>query len=367
MRAAYLNPACGIPLQGPSGASAHIRGICTALRSRCQLEVHSVLRSDHRGSWGEECQAGISGLPGWPSRLGRLRDIQEIRAARRLARQVLRQPRSSPLGLLIERHSLFSDAGWRLSEELGIPWLLEVNAPLCMERERFETLRMPWLAGRWERDVLQAAPAVAAVSRWLAGWLRSEMGCSNVHWIPNGVEAARGCRTRGRALLGVGDARPLVGFVGSMKPWHGLDRLERVAADAGATLVLAGHGAPPIQGAITGAWYSVQDLADVVAALDVGLALYPADAPPWFCPLKLLLYRSQGLPAVCTDIGDCRELLGDGGSIVSQSHDEIVGAVRHWLGRRCRRKLRSWLDVADEILRIPTMDDGSGYIPAGRR
>ena len=362
MHAAYLNPACGIPLQGPSGASAHVRGICAALRSRCSLQVHSVLRSDHRGAWGPEAAACFSGLPGWPKRLGRLRDIQEIWAARRLASQVLQSAREQPLQLLIERHSLFSDAGWRVAEELGIPWILEVNAPLCLERSRFESLRLPWLAGRWERDVLQAAPAIAAVSRWLAAWLREEMGCSNVRWVPNGVEAAQGCRERGRRLLGVPPAVPLAGFVGSMKPWHGVERLGRIAADAGATLVLAGHGAPEIPGAIAGTWYDPQDLADVVAALDVGLALYPADAPPWFCPLKVLLYRSQGLPAVCTDTGDSRELLGDGGTVVSQDHGEAVDAVRYWLGRRCRPKLRSWLDVADELLRIPTRPLGSGYI-----
>jgi glycosyltransferase involved in cell wall biosynthesis len=94
-----------------------------------------------------------------------------------------------------------------------------------------------------------------------------------------------------------------------------------------------------------------QALADAVAALDVGLAPYPPDAPPWFCPLKILDYRAQGTPVVASDLGDVRALVERGGSVVPAGDDDaFVEAVRSWIGRRVRPAVRSWEQVAGELL-----------------
>jgi len=355
VRIAYLLPAPGVPVQGPSGASAHARGIVGALRARHDVRLFAARSTDRRGRFGEPTPARVLGVPGWPSWLERYRDLTEVLAARRIARRVVEDAHKGwKPRLVIERHSLFSDAGWRVHDRLGVPWALEVNAPLWQERARFETLRRPAWAQGWERDVLRAAPLVVAVSQWLVTWLREEIGCENAHWVPNGVSVRLGDRMAGRQALGVQPGEPLVGFVGSMKPWHGVARLPRLAAAAGARLVLIGRKPKTVPPGVIATGHLEPDaLADAVAALDVGLAPYPADAPPWFCPLKILDYRAQGTPVVATDVGDCRALVGDGGTIVPPGDDDgFVGAIRAWVGRRVVPAPRSWQEVGSQIIAL---------------
>lgn len=353
MRIAYLLPAPGIPVQGPSGASSHARGIVRALRQEHTVRLTAARIVDRRGPFGEQLAARAVGVPGWPSWLKPYREMTEVLSARRLARRVLAEAHAGWVPqLIIERHSLFSDAGWRVHDRLGVPWVLEVNAPLWEERRRYETLRQPAWARRWEHSVLRAAPVIVAVSQWLVRWLREEVGCRRVHWVPNGVDLRLGDRLSGRRLLGVRADQPVVGFVGSMKPWHGVGRLPRLAAAAGATLVLVGRPPKnPPPGVITTGHLDPDRLADVVAALDVGLAPYPEDAPPWFCPLKILDYRAQGTPVVATDVGDCRALVGDSGTVVPPDDDDsFVDAIRAWMGRRVVPTPRSWREVSAEII-----------------
>ena len=344
-----------MPVQGPSGSSAHVRGLCRGLQELGHdVRVVAARLADRRGVYGEPVPAVEVGVPGWPSWLDRYRDLTEVRAARRVARRVIEDALADGApDLLIERHSLFSDAGWRVSARLGTPWVLEVNAPLAAERARYEVLRRPAWAARWERDVLQAAPVVVAVSRWLERWLVEEIGCRRVAVVHNGTDGLAGDRARGRALLRAGPGEPLLGFVGSSRPWHGVDRLARVARAVGARAVLVGAVDGVLEGPITPGHLGPQDLADVVAALDVGLAPYPADAPPWFCPLKVLDYRAQGTPVVASDVGECRALVGEGGEVVPPDDDDaLIDAARAWLGRRATPAVRSWGTVAGEVLAI---------------
>jgi len=319
-----------------------------------QVKVFAAKISDHRGVHGEPVPAVACGAPAWPKKLGRYRDMVEVAAARRLSERLRVETREGwQPDIIVERHSLFSDAGWRTHDALGVPWVLEVNAPPVLERGRTGELRRPRWARRWEQRVLQAAPAIVTVSRWLVGWLKDEVGCRNVHWVPNGATPLRGNRDRGREILGVEDGAPLLGFVGSMKPWHGVDRLQGIAKALDAQLALIGRMDSPLDGALCPGHLGPQDLADVVAALDVGLAPYPADAPPWFCPLKILDYRAQGTPVVATDIGECTHLVGAGGTVVPPSDDgAIIDAAREWMGKRADRDVRSWHRVAKEVLGV---------------
>ena len=354
LKVAYLLPSPGIPIRGPSGASAHARNLVRAMGEDHDVRVFTARISDHRGVHGEPVPSVACGAPAWPRWLGRYRDIVEVSAARRLAERLRVETRNGwQPDLLVERHTLFSDAGWRIHDALDIPWVLEVNAPPVLERERTGELRRPRWARRWEQRVLQAAPAVVTVSRWLVRWLEDEVGCRNVHWVPNGATPLRGSRKRGRKLLGVKGKQPVVGFVGSMKPWHGVGRLPAIAEALDARLALIGAMDSPMDDALCPGHLGPQDLADAVAALDVGLAPYPADAPPWFCPLKILDYRAQGTPVVATSIGECEHLVGTGGTVVEPGDDQaIIDACKAWLGKRTDRRVRSWHRVAKQVLGV---------------
>ncbi len=344
-RPVVLSAAVGIPALGPSGASAHLRGVATALRAPivCPLPVDGRGTAEALGV--PIMAAGVGGWPTWAPRQA----MREVRTARLCAEAAIALAPT----LVWERHSLYSDAGWKVASATGARWILEVNAPLVEERLRYEALPDRAFAEAWERDVLLAAPEIVAVSAWLAARLR-DLGCRRVLHLPNGVADHRGDRARTRAALGIGE-QLVLGFVGSMKPWHGVERIpplldampDTIGLVVGQGPVRLSHPRLRCVG-----HRSEADTAHLIAAMDVGLAPYAPDAPPWFCPLKIPAYRAQGTPVVATDVGDCRLLVGEGGSLVPADAglEGLVAAIRGWLGRRCPPHLRSWEGVVREGL-----------------
>ncbi len=353
-RIAYLVGTPSIPVRGPDGPSAHVRHLAHALSEDHDTRVFAAKLTDHRGAFGQPVATIAAGAPAWPGWLDRYRDMVEVSAARRVANRVISASRHGwHPDVVIERHTLFSDAGWRVADAINVPWVLEVNTPPLLDRARTESIRRPEFARRWEREVLQNAPAIVTVSRWLKDWLETEIGCRNVVWVPNGVNPLRGNRARGREALGLDPDERVAGYVGSLRTTNGTEHLESIANGSEARLVVIGPDKGPFENAIYTGHLNPQQLADAVAALDVGLAPYPSDAPPWFCPLKVLDYRAQGTPVVGADVGETRTLTGEGGTIVPPGEVEtMIDAARYWIGRRTKRKVRSWHRVGKQLIDI---------------
>ena len=100
--------------------------------------------------------------------------------------------------------------------------LLEVNAPLIEEQATHRTLVDREAAERVAARAFAAASALLAVSSALARRLdRHPAAHGRVHVVPNAVTPERfpiGLRATRPAAEGVFT----VGFLGSLKPWHGL-------------------------------------------------------------------------------------------------------------------------------------------------
>ena len=216
----------GIPLYGPSGASAHLRGVARALRRRGhEVQIATVCAADDRGRWDDRDALPAIHLPTpgaaprrWPTgirTLGARIDGHLLAAAA--------WPIARP-DLVWERHEPATRAADRWARWRGVPRLVELNAPLSLERRWPRSPRRAALER--ERAVLQGADRVVAVSAWLAEWAVREAGCraDRVLHVPNGIpQHAAGARTSARASLGLDG--PVVGFVGSMRPWHGAEGL----------------------------------------------------------------------------------------------------------------------------------------------
>jgi glycosyltransferase involved in cell wall biosynthesis len=341
--------AVGIPACGPSGASAHLRGVGRALvRAGHEVRIATPHLYDHRGPF--DTPLGVPHVPHSPRSwrwLGPLRERGEALDSRRLAR---RATQDWTPDLIWERHALFCDGARRLAARGGIPRLVELNAPLAQERERYGRIRDIGYAHRMERKSLISADRVIAVSAWLTAWAR-DLGCAETRHVPNGVDTHLGDREAGRR-----DLRGLViGFVGTHKPWHGIERIPAILdALPTATALLVGQGpveVPRHPRLVSRGRLSPNELPDAIAAMDVGLVPYANDAPPWFCPLKILQYRAQGVPIVASDVGDCRALIGNHGEIVAGD------APQHWADAIRRQAetpriphQRTWDEVVAEAL-----------------
>jgi glycosyltransferase involved in cell wall biosynthesis len=222
---------------------------------------------------------------------------------------------------IYERYSLHSRAGADAAEALGLPFVLEVNAPLRDEARRFRSLDHPEVAAETEARVFERADRIFAISTPLAALLLNEgVDPDKLEVMRNAVSPAKFPRHRN----GEGFT---VGFAGSLKAWHGVE----VLADAfGATvteipdlrLEVVGDG--PFAGAFDelelpperlkryGARPHAETL-QILASWDVGVAPY-VDASPtfYFSPLKVVEYMAAGVCPVASDLGEIRWLLGDG-------------------------------------------------------
>jgi glycosyltransferase involved in cell wall biosynthesis len=344
MRVLVLSPDPGIPLYGPSGASAHLRGVVRAFAERGdQVRVAVARTGGHGGPPHEVVPAEVVTFAprnwAWLPRVWRERG--ETWDARRLLAAGL--DGFAP-DLVWERHSLFSGP-----HDLDCAHVLEVNAPLAIERPRIGRVFSPAYAEETERAAILGAKRVVTVSAWLARWAR-ELGATDVRHVPNGVEPeGPGDREATRDRLGLTGL--VVGFVGSMKPWHGLDRLPAILdALPEATALLVGDGpvSPPAHPRIRAVGRVPQrELRHLVAAMDVGLAPYAADAPPWFCPLKILAYQAQGVPVVAADVGDCALLVQRASGSIAPTDDPAAwaSAVRSAAALPRIVALRTWADV----------------------
>lgn len=323
-------PSRGIPLWGPSGASEHLRAMARAWRGRgARVWVATPTASDHRGAVQAELE-GVSTVhvPSrrWPRGL---RSWGARRDARRLVRAAMQRARPQ---LIWERHTAHGLVVAAEAARTGVPRWVELNAPLALEVAHLSGRRVEASAHAREVRSLRAADQVFAVSRWLARWA-VEIGCAphRVHHLPNGAPtppAHDGAALRAR----LGLSSRVVGFVGSFKAWHGVQRLPAILDALGPewTGLAVGDGPQPVAAhprlQRTGR-VSPAQVSRYLAAMDVGLAPYEASAPPWFCPLKVQAYRAQGLAVVATDVGDCAELVGGAGRMLHAQEPQAWAAA----------------------------------------
>lgn len=244
--------------------------------------------------------------------------------------RLLRAAREFKPDIIYERYNLYLLAGIMLKRKLGLPLLLEVNAPLAEERARHSGgLGLPWLA-RWaERRAWNSADFVLPVTRVLAGHVAAAgVPAERIAVIPNGINRAHfdAAPSPDAARQKLGLAGKLVlGFTGFVRNWHGVDRVIRwmATADAPANAVLMVVGDGPVRAELeqlaadlslhgrvrfTGV-INRDRVPEHVAAFDI--ALQPA-VVPYASPLKLFEYLALGKAVIAPRQPNIEEILADG-------------------------------------------------------
>jgi glycosyltransferase involved in cell wall biosynthesis len=243
MRVAYVCADAGVPVFGCKGSSVHVQELIRALeRQGARVELFAARVDETRPS-------GLGSLP--VHRLPSVGDGEpaqhaaEVTALNRELAAAL--ARAGPYDVVYERYSLWSFAGMEYARAAGASGLLEVNAPLIEEQAAHRGLRDARGAARVAARVFHAATVLVAVSAEVAAWLeRHRSARGRVHVVHNGVDARRFRPTVSPTAPGPSGGFT-VGFVGSMKPWHGLSVLIEAFArlhnhDPAARLLLVGDG-----------------------------------------------------------------------------------------------------------------------------
>lgn len=396
MRIAYLIADRHIPVFGQKGASVHIQATVRAMTGLGHDVTVFAARvgrepADYSAKLIEiapPVQTPITvSATGLEKRAAK--EEQALATAASLQEAVLREHRRRPFDFLYERYSLFSMAGVQLGQSLGIPSLLEVNSPLVQEQLTFRSLLDISKAREIEAIVFRQADAVLTVSDQVRDYVLSITGDNELrdrlHVLPNGVDRQRFHPDVPATALPIDPATLVIGFVGSLKPWHGLDVLLRTMKllrrdKLPVHLLLAGdgpmrdwiegfiHGAELVEDVTLTGWLDNEALPTWIASMDIAVAPYPAIEGFYFSPLKLFEYLAMGKPVVASDIGQIADIIEHRtNGLLCQPGDEqqLANSLRlliqapelqAHLAKQAPKSnsIRSWSDIAARIVDIAT-------------
>jgi len=353
MKILYLCSDIGVPVLGSAGGSGHVRGLVNAF-TRAKHTVVLVTPHLNRSPWekpakldvqvvkvepGPDIQRTTVYLKEFSKMLGiensRLpTEIKRILYNRDLLSQLRQLFNSHRPDFIYERYSLYAMAGVSLARELALPLIMEVNAPLAQEQRVYRATGLGDLAATTERWILSQASAVVVVSAPLREHVVSQgVQEESVHVLPCGVDPVmfrpgdRDPQTRERWGL---DGHQVVGFVGGLRPWHGvkilptlLSRLVQQHKDV--RLMIVGDG--PLRKELESELRTIglgdnviftsalpqTEVAKLIPHFDLALAPYPPlDHAFYFSPLKLFEYMACGVPVVAAGVGQIAEVVRNG-------------------------------------------------------
>ena len=362
MHIAYVCLDPGIPVFGTKGASVHIQEVVREYRRRGHdVTVYATRRGSNVPD--DLAELRIVDVP------ITTRDEEERERAQQAASaSVSDMVRAGGYDLVYERYSLFST----VIAECGVPGILEVNAPLIDEQRTHRVLVDEQAADAALQEQVQAALATICVSDPVRDWVIARTEGTRVFTVPNGVNVHR------ITPQPESPGAPVVTFVGTLKPWHGVDVLLRARAQAHKDWKLRIIGDGPMRAELDDLARSLgidMDFRGAVApdaipqhmaGTAIGVAPYPAmdtDSDQYFSPLKVYEYMAAGLPVVASRVGQLPEIMGESAYLVPPSDPEALAEALDALvanpverarvgsdNRRQAEREHSWTGTVDHIL-----------------
>lgn len=426
MRVAYLSADPGIPVFGTKGASVHVQEIIRAWRALgAQVKVYATRIGENLPEDLADLEVVHVPVPAAPKghgedRLHRVavREQAQQTAAQAMAAQVI----ADGADAVYERYSLFSTALAEVVDTLSVPGYLEVNAPLIDEQRNHRDLIDEQSAHAALARQVAVASRTACVSEPVAQWVRDTIQqgstltdcdlADRVVVTPNGVNVDRilpstdsqiglaqqpAAETADAEPMSTPEAAsawpepgaegqepvaqsPVVVFVGTLKPWHGVEHLVQAHAMATSTWRLRLVGDGPQREALEAQAQELGVDVEFIGAVApdqipehlrdcaIAVAPYPltgASADQYFSPLKIYEYCAAALPVVASRVGQVPQIIDDGvtGLLVAPSDPAALAAAidrlvraprqRRTMGRAAREMAvrdRSWHRVLHSIL-----------------
>lgn len=334
-----------------------------------------------------------SASEGRVTRLARLRQLlpdfayEPMQFAHSLASTVpfSRELREFAPDFVYKRHARYDFGPLLACRKAGIPLILEVNSVYSGNWTQFEQVAFAGALRNVERWIFHNATRSIAVSRPLAAEILKLAPRANVLVMPNGVNPRRfrpqdsdGDVRRALDLHG----RVVVGFVGILWKWHGLDLLLQalhaldnrdvhllVVGDGEMRATLQQHASDlgiARQVTFTGR-VAHDEVPRYVAAMDV--TVLPAEHRSHASPMKIVEYMAMAKPVVAPRLPNIEDILTDGeegllfapndSSALARSLQRLIldPELRRTLGSRGRNKVDrhlNWDNNAQQVLALVT-------------
>ena len=378
MRVAYVCLDAGVPVFGRKGCSIHVQDVVRAFR-KLGAEVSLFAAQVGGQSPSDMTSVSVNQLSVYDKTDRKHHEASALAANKQITEMLDREGR---FDLVYERYSLWSYATMEWARIQGIPGVLEVNAPLIEEQSRHRELNNRASAEEVAARVFGSAQTLIAVSEEVANYLeRFPTAIGHVHVVPNGVNVDCFPVTT-HPTVPTPEGAFTIGFLGTLKPWHGLPVLVEAFALVheqypNTRLLIVGDGREREKlladlrarnlekfAVLTGA-VDHDDVPGVLASMDVAVAPYPAKSDFYFSPLKVYEYMAAGLPVVASRCGQLSSVINHGesgllcepgsASSLAKAICQLINdaALRDRLGRNARTSVErnhTWTVSLDRIL-----------------
>jgi glycosyltransferase involved in cell wall biosynthesis len=351
----YICPDTGIDVLGSKGSSIHVREMIAAF-ARAGHEVDLVAprltkvgvapahvhAAVHRIRVPDDVQETKDSLENWVDNRDCVtslpKDIRRILFDQHLVTQLDQMYADDPPDLIYVRASILSTAGIELAAQTVRPLVVELNTPLADEQENYRSGALGSLYRAAEQELLRAATAVVVVSHTLAMHAqRLGVDPARILTLPNAIDPTRFTPRSAEPRT------PVLGFVGGLRAWHGVNLLPEVLALVRkrvqhARLVIAGDG--PLrselerQSQALGLADSVtflgavdhDQMPNVIRSFSVALAPYPPlDHDFYFSPMKVFEYMGCGVPVVASNVGQIGQLVSHQRNAILVEPGDVAG------------------------------------------
>lgn len=247
---------------------------------------------------------------------------------------ILKLHKKKKFDVIHERYGLYSYGGAFAAKILKLPYILEVNAPI-IEEKQLHTIPLrcaqKWAALLNSTYCLNQADRIIAVSTLLKNYMVNNWGikASKIYILPNAAdiesfENVSSDKVRAKYNL---KNRIIIGFVGSLHKWYGIENLLKAFAIAQKSnnnliLMIIGDGQYRKQLENLTEKLKISDqtiftgniphseIPEYINAFDIAIAPY-RDLPTGFynSPIKLFEYMAAGKAIIASKIGQIDEIV----------------------------------------------------------
>ncbi len=235
--------------------------------------------------------------------------------------------------LLIIRLDAYRISGIFLSRIFQLPLFIEADNACSYEWIQFHNIprsAIPWLL-KAEKYLLRQASGVFTQSNVTKNYLTSthRLNTEKFQVITNGAKPVKQSvltnRQKWMHELNISETDLIVGFVGSMHHWHGMNEMEKCISDILADyrhvkFLFVGSGGAQAQSfrerfrhnkerVLYSGTVDHDQVPELIALFSIALAPYPAIPFFYFSPVKLFEYMAAGKPIVAARIGQIAEII----------------------------------------------------------